>query len=168
MPFTNCINASPLIAPPAPIALVSRLVMSFTPRAAEDFICPQRVGHLAFSDSSGRETRRRQAAESKKAAETGSPATLMCWGKKKRRKRKKNRARTTLRDRKGASGKRVEERRRGRRLKDRTLSTKEGRESLNRDSDRKDAHGRDWRCLARALILMPETGMTLPLCISLM
>lgn len=85
----------------------------------------------------------------KKAAETGSPATLMGWGEKKKKK-KKNRARTTLRDRKGASGKRVEERRKGRRLKDRTLSTKEGRESLNRDSDsdRKDAHGRDWRCLA--------------------
>lgn len=89
LPFTNCINASPLIAPPAPIALVSRLVMSFTPRTAEDFICPQRVGHLAFSDSWGRETRRRQAAESKKAAETGSPATLMCWGKKKKRKERK-------------------------------------------------------------------------------
>lgn len=78
----------------------------------------------------------------------------MCWGK--------NSARTMLRDRKGVREKKE-------RKREREKEARRKRENHRIEIVReRDAHGQNWRCLAWALLLVPETGMTLPLCISLM
>lgn len=82
---------SPSIAPPTNWACILR-VMSFTLHHRGLYLSLEGQPSC-LSDSWGLETRRRQRA---KAAETGSPATLMCW---------ENSARAMLRDRKGANEK---------------------------------------------------------------
>lgn len=82
---------SPFIAPSTNWACILR-VMSFMLHRRGLYLSLEGQPSC-LSDSWGLETWRRQRA---KAAETGSPATLMCW---------ENSARTMLRDRKGASEK---------------------------------------------------------------
>lgn len=118
---------SPFIAPPTYWACIP-LVMSFTLHHGGLYLSLEGQPSC-LSDSWGLETWRRQRA---RAAETGSPATLMCWEKQ---------CKDHAERQKGSEWKKGEERERER-LKDRTRCTKGERESQKRDSERKMPMGK--------------------------